>query len=229
MDEQIAHLISAAHDASSFVEYERRALSILREEVGADVSFIVRAEGLGGGSHGLRADVTRACRTRWPAYRVELTPVFEAALSNRGVSVDADVLGDRLAQTRVFSEFIAPHGGRSTLVGVVAFGGDVIGTLALGRTRGAFRARDLDRVRTLLPTLSLCEAAMRPQGATWAALTAREREIVRGLRLGYTNRDIAVSLGTSVNTVRNQMRSVFRKLGATTRAEAVALSLGHRP
>jgi DNA-binding CsgD family transcriptional regulator len=68
---------------------------------------------------------------------------------------------------------------------------------------------------------------MRRRNDAWATLTEREREVVRGLRLGYTNGEIAASLGTSVNTVRNQMRSVFRKLGATTRAEAVALSLGY--
>ncbi len=51
---------------------------------------------------------------------------------------------------------------------------------------------------------------------------------VLGARFHETaNAEIARALGTSVNTVRNQLRGLFRKLGASTRAEAIALSLGH--
>jgi DNA-binding CsgD family transcriptional regulator len=60
-------------------------------------------------------------------------------------------------------------------------------------------------------------------------LTAREREVLSYLRLGYTNREIAAACGTSPRTVRNQLSTVFEKLGAATRAEAVAISLGHGP
>jgi DNA-binding NarL/FixJ family response regulator len=45
------------------------------------------------------------------------------------------------------------------------------------------------------------------------------------LQRGYTNREIASALGSSPNTVRNQLSSLFAKVGATTRAELVALSL----
>jgi DNA-binding CsgD family transcriptional regulator len=48
------------------------------------------------------------------------------------------------------------------------------------------------------------------------------------LQLGYTNAEIALACGTSPATARNQLSSVFRKLGASTRAEAVALALSPR-
>jgi DNA-binding CsgD family transcriptional regulator len=58
-----------------------------------------------------------------------------------------------------------------------------------------------------------------------ASLTPREREVVKYLSRGYTNRDIALACGTAPRTVRNQLSSVFEKLGASTRAEVVAIAL----
>lgn len=227
MEGPAARVVAAAHRARTFVEYERDVLSIVRSIVRSDVAFMVRPGGLGPGSHGVRPEVARACRPRWRVYGEELSVVFDDARACGGVTVDVEVLGDDLREKRVFREFMRPHGGRCTLLGIVALGDDVLGTVALGRTRADYSARDRDGLASFLPVLSVCDAAMRRRSETWATLTKREREVVRGLRLGYTNGEIATALGTSVNTVRNQMRSVFRKLGATTRAEAVALSLGH--
>jgi len=227
VETQAADLIDVAHRARTFVEYERDVLALIRSVIPAAAAFIVRAHGPGLGAYGIRSEIAHACRHRWSVYGEELSAVFDDARSKGGVTVDVDVLGDDLRKTRVFREFIAPHDGRCTLVGVLAVGGDALGTIALGRTGGGYGARDRERFAALLPALSVCDAAMQRRNEAWTTLTEREREVVRGLRLGYTNGEIAASLGTSVNTVRNQLRSVFRKLGATTRAEAVALSLGH--
>jgi DNA-binding CsgD family transcriptional regulator len=49
------------------------------------------------------------------------------------------------------------------------------------------------------------------------------------LRLGYTNREIGLALGTQERTVRNQLSGVYAKLGVSTRAEAVGrLASGRR-
>jgi DNA-binding CsgD family transcriptional regulator len=222
-------ILDIAQRARSFVDYEHEVLSRMRAGLRSDVAFVVRADGPGAGAFGLRTDVLRACRKRWRVYGHELTPVFDAAREGYGVALDADVLGASFRSTHVFREFIAPHGGRSTLVAPLTFGDDTLGTIVFGRCRSEldFVARELDHLAALLPALSLCDAAMRQKGVVSGTLTPREREIVRCLRLGYTNAQIGTALGTSVNTVRNQLRSVFRKLGATTRAEAVALSFGH--
>jgi len=115
------------------------------------------------------------------------------------------------------------------MLGVVALGQELLATIAVGRLGGSFADRDRRTLAGLLPTLALAEAAVRRKGEVWAALAPREREILGYLRLGYTNAQIAIAIGTSVNTVRNQVASVLRKLGAANRAEAVALSLGHGP
>lgn len=59
-------------------------------------------------------------------------------------------------------------------------------------------------------------------------LTPREREILRLLAAGLSNREIADALGTSEGTVKNQTSSILGKLGVRDRTRAVlkALDLG---
>lgn len=59
-------------------------------------------------------------------------------------------------------------------------------------------------------------------------LTTREVEVLRLVAGGYSNREIAESLGTSEGTVKNQTSSILSKLGVRDRTRAVlkALELG---
>jgi DNA-binding NarL/FixJ family response regulator len=56
-------------------------------------------------------------------------------------------------------------------------------------------------------------------------LTDREREILALLANGSSNVVIAADLFLSVNTVRNYVQSILRKLRAHTRLEAVAVGV----
>ena len=60
-----------------------------------------------------------------------------------------------------------------------------------------------------------------------ALLTARERQVVELVAGGATNKAIATELVVSVETVKSHLSSIMRKLGATSRAEAVARLLEH--
>jgi ATP/maltotriose-dependent transcriptional regulator MalT len=55
-----------------------------------------------------------------------------------------------------------------------------------------------------------------------APLTERELAVLQLLPTQLSTREIAGELYVSVNTVRSQAQGVYRKLGVTTRAEAVA-------
>ena len=57
------------------------------------------------------------------------------------------------------------------------------------------------------------------------ALTERETAVLRMLADGHSNRRIGERLGIAENTVKAHVASVFAKLGASTRAEAVANGL----
>jgi LuxR family transcriptional regulator, transcriptional regulator of spore coat protein len=53
-------------------------------------------------------------------------------------------------------------------------------------------------------------------------LSVRERVVLSELTADVTLEQIARRLFVSRNTVKTQVRSIYRKIGATTRAEAVA-------
>jgi DNA-binding CsgD family transcriptional regulator len=53
-------------------------------------------------------------------------------------------------------------------------------------------------------------------------LTVRERVVLAELAEDVTLEDIARRLFVTRNTVKSQVRSVYRKIGVSTRAEAVA-------
>jgi DNA-binding NarL/FixJ family response regulator len=52
-------------------------------------------------------------------------------------------------------------------------------------------------------------------------LTGRERDIVDLLLEGCTNKVIALRLGVSVQTVKNQLSALYRKAGVRTRLQLV--------
>jgi DNA-binding CsgD family transcriptional regulator len=64
-------------------------------------------------------------------------------------------------------------------------------------------------------------AAMRETDGQ-ALLTPREHEVLTALAEGLTNKAIARRLSISLHTVKFHVESLFRKLGARTRTEAVA-------
>lgn len=53
-------------------------------------------------------------------------------------------------------------------------------------------------------------------------LTRRERVVLAELSENVTLEEIAARLWVSRNTVKSQVRSAYRKIGVSTRAEAVA-------
>ena len=57
------------------------------------------------------------------------------------------------------------------------------------------------------------------------ALSAREREVLKWMKEGKTNWEISQILRISERTVKFHVQNVFMKLGASTRAHAVALAM----
>jgi len=61
------------------------------------------------------------------------------------------------------------------------------------------------------------------------SLSEREREVLENARLGMTNVEIATRLGVTVHTVKFHLASVYRKLGAANRTDAVVRWLAASP
>jgi NarL family two-component system response regulator YdfI len=56
-------------------------------------------------------------------------------------------------------------------------------------------------------------------------LSRRETEVLERLAAGLANKQIALELGISGHTAKFHISSIFQKLGATNRAEAVAVGV----
>jgi DNA-binding NarL/FixJ family response regulator len=80
-----------------------------------------------------------------------------------------------------------------------------------------------------VPDLLLAEPAARPDAADGdqglAALTRREREVMRLLVEGLPNKEIGRRLKIEVVTVALHLRSIYRKLGVASRTQAVRMAL----
>lgn len=58
-----------------------------------------------------------------------------------------------------------------------------------------------------------------------APLTGRELQILRSMSDGMTNAEIGLALGISVQTVKNHVTSILRKLAVSDRTQAVVLAM----
>ncbi|MBD8059155.1 response regulator transcription factor [Cellulomonas sp. JH27-2] len=63
--------------------------------------------------------------------------------------------------------------------------------------------------------------------AATGSLTRRERVVLAELGEDVTLEEIATRLFVTRNTVKSQVRSVYRKIGVSTRSEAVAWAIEH--
>jgi two-component system nitrate/nitrite response regulator NarL len=99
-------------------------------------------------------------------------------------------------------------------------GGSIPADLSPAQLDAALRATAVG-LRVSLPT---------PQDGFLAAeprplLTPRELEVLGRLGEGLSNKEVARRLGISAHTVKFHLEAIFEKLGATTRADAVARGL----
>jgi DNA-binding CsgD family transcriptional regulator len=90
-----------------------------------------------------------------------------------------------------------------------------------------FGTLELARARIVAVFLHAKAVARNEQATSLPAnfddvLSARELEVAEAVALGLSNKQIAAMLDISVRTVENHMRSIFDKLGVTTRTSLAA-------
>ncbi|HEY0464066.1 MAG TPA: response regulator transcription factor, partial [Polyangiaceae bacterium] len=80
----------------------------------------------------------------------------------------------------------------------------------------------LDRARRSSASM----AAVRDGGPSADELiTKRQREILKLLAHGHSYEDIGLALSLSINTVRSHVRTIYERLGASTKVEAVIAAM----
>ena len=80
----------------------------------------------------------------------------------------------------------------------------------------------LDRARRSSASM----AAVREGGPSADDLiTPRQREILKLLAQGHSYEDVGLALSLSINTVRSHVRTIYERLGASTKVEAVIAAI----
>jgi DNA-binding CsgD family transcriptional regulator len=75
------------------------------------------------------------------------------------------------------------------------------------------------------PSTNASARAAHPRRSRSDRLSRKERLVLGELALGNSTEEIGVALGVSPHTVRTHVKNLMRKLGARTRAHAVAIAL----
>ena len=78
----------------------------------------------------------------------------------------------------------------------------------------------LDRDRRREPPASTVRQAPTAGPGDHVRLTERQRQILRLLVTGCSNRQIGAQLGLDAGTIRNHLSRIFQRLGVTTRTQA---------
>jgi len=72
-----------------------------------------------------------------------------------------------------------------------------------------------------------CPPAAAPRAADAPSLTARERDIVRGLVRGESNKEIARELGVAESTVKIHVQNILKKLNLASRVQVAVYAVEH--
>jgi DNA-binding CsgD family transcriptional regulator len=91
------------------------------------------------------------------------------------------------------------------------------------RREAAAAGARLDRDRAVAYAVRARGARGRPSSG-WESLTPTERDVVDLVGTGLSNAAVGDALLISAGTVRTHLRSVFAKLGVTSRTELAALA-----
>lgn len=213
-------------------EFRQRAEALLREQTGSDAAHLV---GFDEHFSETAPDYLRTF-TAEPRYsRPILRLLYERR--ERSAYIDTELLSakqrDGLA---LYAEVLKPLQMRSQLVHLLRFRDETVGVLhcnRIGASGALFGARELEATRAPAALLAALLVARRQARSAAPAvdlglLSPREAEVAGYAARGYENIQIAAHLGRSLNTVRNQLHSAFRKLGVYSRVDLANVVLGRQ-
>lgn len=226
---QAAELAALARSEVTMREYHSRVIAACRALVPCD-SAVVSEPQQPDGLTTSDVDATARqlidfCESNYATFAPDLSRGLNQG-ARVGGFVDCEVysLHERF-ELGIFCEVLRPQGIRSAVVLTPRWRKRPLGNIRLQRHGGTpVSQADLERLLPLLPAIELGLVLLRSDRGYWRqpdldALTSREREIALYVGRGLTTPQIGLLLGTSRNTVRNQMGRIFDKLGVSSRAE----------
>ena len=155
---------------------------------------------------------------------------YHAYVRGRGTHRISDSIAfARFRHSALFAEYYRRIGIDHVVAVPVFVDERTLVSFVLNRRGRDFSDRERDVLDLARPALAGLFAAFRrdrgdshaPRVPAGGALSVREREVLRWLCAGKTNRDIGAILGCSHRTVQKHLQRVYEKLGVETRTAAV--------
>jgi LuxR family maltose regulon positive regulatory protein len=149
---------------------------------------------------------------RWPRYELEVLLLrARAALALGRSTGDVELLVESaltIAEEHRFMRSLLIDGGPLD---------DVLRGMLRRAPSGSYRDALAQRLRSRTPAPRTID-----NPATPFQPSSRELEILRYLATGLSNREIAAELYISLNTMKTHVRSLYRRLGVSSRSQALA-------
>ncbi len=242
MSDLHADLLRLATEAEALVPFRRAVLERLAREVPFDAAlfhaFSPRVPMDSAALFGLDPAVIAASARSWDALSVELGALRELA-NQHGVATDRQAFpAESKGRERFVRLVVRPFRMQSMAMVHLVVRGRVESAIGLfGKKEDAFQDAHVALLREIAPIVALGDALLvRETDAPRATvpvrlacadgrLTPRQRVIVEHVALGHTNDQIASALALSPNTLRNHLAEIFRRLGASNRADLVRLAV----
>lgn len=242
-DDALVHAVVALGAAATSLRGLREsALDLVLAAVPADVALLhalsPRVPLDTGALRGISREALAASLPHWDALAVTLQPLRERATSLGGVARDTDAFPVGSASRRRYESAARESMGHAhLLVTHLVVRERIVAALLLSRAKGGFTDAEAATMRRVAPALAVVDAlhqeldeAPRRSVPTRLRcedqrLTTRQREVVELVAMGHTNEAIARALDLSPNTLRNHLAEVFRRLGASNRADVVRLAV----
>ncbi len=241
--QSIANIVSAFIQRQHFEARARRRERWLRAYFDRSPDLVLRLDAqsqildanpaaallLGASVHALRGQSSRRLGLTADAFTTWCIAVSQVFESQRDQSLEVSLetaRGRRLYSARLTA--VADEDGTVEFVGTIL--SDVTERATAERELKHLQQELLerdDRLQSLVGSLMGERSVLRDRARAWgiAALTPRERTILRLLASGRTNREIAMELGLGAGTVKNRIGLLLPKLGAADRTQAVAIAL----
>lgn len=186
----------------------------------------------------------------WLQRRREVNMMPAYVLSNPGIKLYrlSEVVPDprRLRDSEFFRRYMAAEGWYYSASALFWDADRLASEIVIRRTaeQGDFTMREMALLQRLHPHLQttlqrLSAVKQRSAGtipdagslkhdaipALPGELTVAERELVHFVRIGFSNKEIAVRLDKSVRTVKTQLTSVYKKCGVRGRSRLLAMMM----
>lgn len=171
--------------------------------------------------------------------------VYQAARARKmNLGRSTDVLDYRAwVRKPIFNELYLPYDGYYQLGCNICEGSGFYGAICLyrGKMTGNFKLRDVEAISLIYPHLlnrlrlqfwleNTCGSRPANSGLSLpggaSVLTLREADVARLVCTGASNREIALNLNISINTVKMYLQNIYGKLDIKRRGQLIVLGSG---